>query len=97
MPILFQVVEVIAVEDEAEEVGFVTSIDSMGPGCDLEGPACELEEEGGCEMGARMRDIADDVVRQNISTQEKTSETTSQRISLHFAFVFFFIWRSSKT
>ena len=51
---LKQVVEVIAVEDE-EELGVVTSIDSIGPGCGLEGEDCEIGPgcdlaEGDCEL-----------------------------------------------
>ena len=51
-----QVVEVIAVEDDEEELGVVTSIDSIGLGCDLDdadceiGPGCSLDEDD-CQMG----------------------------------------------
>ena len=46
-------------------MGFVTSIDSIGPGCDLEAPVCaEIEEETGCEMEPRLCDADDDDVTQ---------------------------------
>ena len=61
----------IAVEDETEEVGFVTSIDSMGPGCDLEGPSCELEE------GDIEEPMDDEGSRKNAASQDKTVEATS--------------------
>ena len=60
-------------EDDTEEVGFVTSIDSMGPGCELEGPSCELEEDA-LDIGER---VDDQVSRANAVTQDKTAEASS--------------------
>ena len=62
-----QVVEVIAVEDEeGEELGVVTSIDSIGPGCDLDEGGCEMSpgcdlEEVDCEMAQRMQGIDEEI------------------------------------
>ena len=67
----------VAVEDEEEEVGFVTSIDSMGPGCDLDAPGCEMED-GGCEIGPGCEIDDDDRARKNSSPQETVAEAASK-------------------